>query len=92
MKIDKSFVTGAPSQAADQAVVEAVVLMADRLGLSTVAQGVETPEQQLYLEAAGVRAVQGYLHLPPVSAAELTAWLGAPTALPAGRPEVAVPA
>jgi diguanylate cyclase (GGDEF)-like protein len=75
VKIDKSFVAGALTQAADQAVVEAIVQMADRLGLQTVAEGVESVEQQTFLEAAGVTALQGFLYLRPAPVAEFTAWL-----------------
>ena len=75
VKIDKSFVAGALTQAADQAVVEAIVQMADRLGLQTVAEGVESPEQQAFLVAAGITALQGFLYLPPAPVAEFTGWL-----------------
>jgi EAL domain-containing protein (putative c-di-GMP-specific phosphodiesterase class I) len=75
VKIDKSFLAGSASEPADQVVVEAIVQMAGRLGLHTVAEGVETPAQQRYLEGAGIDAVQGYLHLPPVPAGEFAAWL-----------------
>ncbi|MCW2676400.1 MAG: putative Diguanylate kinase [Modestobacter sp.] len=75
VKIDKSFIAGSASEPADQAVVEAIVQMAGRLGLHTVAEGVETHAQQRYLEDVGIDAVQGYLHLAPVPAGEFTAWL-----------------
>jgi len=68
-------VAGALTQAADQAVVEAIVQMAARLGLETVAEGVESVEQQAFLEAAGITALQGYLYLRPAPVAEFTAWL-----------------
>jgi EAL domain-containing protein (putative c-di-GMP-specific phosphodiesterase class I) len=70
----KSFVARSASEPANQVVVEAIVQMAGRLGLH-VAEGVETPAQQRYLEGAGIDAVQGYLHLPPVPAGEFAAWL-----------------
>jgi diguanylate cyclase (GGDEF)-like protein len=75
VKIDKSFVAGVLTHPADQAVVEAIVQMASRLGLETVAEGVESVEQQAFLQAAGIDALQGYLHLPPAPLAEFTAWL-----------------
>ena len=75
VKIDRSFVAGVLTQAADQAVVEAIVQMASRLGLETVAEGVESVEQQDVLQRAGIGSVQGYLYLPPAPVAELTAWL-----------------
>jgi diguanylate cyclase (GGDEF)-like protein len=75
VKIDKSFVAGAATEDADQAVLEAIAQMADRLGLQTVAEGVEDADQQEFVRRAGITAVQGYLHQRPVPAAELAAWL-----------------
>jgi diguanylate cyclase (GGDEF)-like protein len=75
VKIDKSFVAGAATVVADQAVLEAIAQMAGRLGLETVAEGVEDVDQQRFVERAGITAVQGYLHQRPVPAPELVAWL-----------------
>src|SRR4029453_8282342 len=69
-KIDKSFVAGAATEVADQAVIAAIAQMADRLGLTTVAEGVEHVEQQEFVRRAGITAVQGYLHQRPVPAEE----------------------
>jgi len=95
VKIDRSFVAGALTQDADQAVVEAIVQMADRLGLETVAEGVESVEQQAWLQRVGIGALQGYLYLPPAPVAEFAAWLTtsrarpAPAAVPRPRSAVA---
>ncbi|MFW3170850.1 putative bifunctional diguanylate cyclase/phosphodiesterase [Geodermatophilus sp. CPCC 206100] len=75
VKIDRSFVAGAATQVADQAVLEAIAQMAARLGLETVAEGVEDAEQQRFVEQAGITAVQGFLHQRPLPAGELAAWL-----------------
>ena len=75
VKIDGSFVAGVPGLAADRAVVEAVVQMARRLGLRTVAEGVEREDQLRYVEEVGVDAAQGYLLQSPVAADEFAAWL-----------------
>jgi diguanylate cyclase (GGDEF)-like protein len=75
VKIDRSFVAGCPTNTADRTVVEAVVHMARQLGLSTVAEGVERPEQQEVLRAVGVGAAQGFLHLRPAPLDELIRWL-----------------
>jgi diguanylate cyclase (GGDEF)-like protein len=75
VKIDKSFVAGALTHPADQAVVEAIVQMAARLGLETVAEGVETLEQQHFLQAAGITALQGFRYLRPAPLSTFTAWL-----------------
>lgn len=75
VKIHKSFLTGLLTHPADQAVVAAIVQLASRLGLETVAEGVESIEQQQFLQATGIGALQGDLHLPPAPLAEFTAWL-----------------
>jgi diguanylate cyclase (GGDEF)-like protein len=75
VKIDKSFLAGGPSRTADEAVVEAVVQMARRLGLQVVAEGVERVDQQQFLREVGAHAAQGNLHLRPIPAAELVRWL-----------------
>ena len=75
VKIDKSFLAGGPSRAADEAVVEAIVQMAGRLGLRIVAEGVERVDQQQFLRSVGAGAAQGYLHLRPTSAPGFEQWL-----------------
>ena len=84
VKIDRSFIAGAPAGVADRAVVEAVVQMAGRLGLQVVAEGVERLDQQQFLVEIGATAVQGFLHLHPVPAAELVRWLDQRGDPPAG--------
>ncbi|MBA2553051.1 MAG: EAL domain-containing protein [Geodermatophilaceae bacterium] len=91
VKIDRSFVSGCSTSTADHAVVEAIVQMASRLGLQTVAEGVERLEQQDFLRAVGADAVQGFLHQRPVPAAEIARWLRAqPTSRP-GIPRPIIP-
>ena len=85
VKIDRSFVAGASHSPEDRAVVESIVHMADLLGLTTVAEGVEEPEQQAFVESIGATGGQGYLYRRPGSAEELTAWLTA-RLRPAPRP------
>src|SRR4051812_5133653 len=83
VKIDKSFVAGAATEDADQAVIEAIAQMAHRLGLQTVAEGVGRVDPQAFVRRAGITAVQGWLHHPPVPAADFAAWLARePVALP----------
>jgi diguanylate cyclase (GGDEF)-like protein len=75
VKIDKSFLAGGPTRTADEAVVEAVVQMARRLGLQVVAEGVERMDQLRFLREVGAHAAQGNLHLRPATAADLVRWL-----------------
>ncbi len=76
VKIDKSFVAGSTTNVGDLAVIEAIVAMVARMGLRTIAEGVERPEQHDLLLALGVREAQGFLYLRPQPAAQLVGWLG----------------
>ncbi len=61
IKIDRSFVTGLGLEADDTSIVEAVVRLGHSLGLSVVAEGVETPLQLNRLRELGCDEGQGYL-------------------------------
>ncbi len=71
LKIDKSFIDGIDSSPEDRAIVEHVVGMADALGMKTVAEGVERPEQLAWLRRLGCRLAQGYTLSRPLPADEL---------------------
>ena len=73
VKIDRSFVTGLGLSAEDDAIVRAVVAMSHALGLSVIAEGVETRLQRDALAAVGVSRAQGWLWGPAVPAAEFAA-------------------
>jgi EAL domain-containing protein (putative c-di-GMP-specific phosphodiesterase class I) len=68
LKIDRSFVNGLGQDLEDSAVVAAIVSLADTLGLSTVAEGVETSLQQDCLVGLGCSRAQGFLFARPVDA------------------------
>ena len=88
VKIDKSFVAGSTANVQDRAVTEAVVTMASKMGMRTIAEGVEEPEQQQYLEQIGADGVQGYLYLRPASAEAFGTWLSGHLAALAPRTPV----
>ncbi len=75
VKIDRGFVTHLVRDAADQAVVRAVVDIAHTLGMSVVAEGLESAEQQQLLERLGVDEFQGYLYARPMPALKMASWL-----------------
>ena len=80
LKIDQSFVrdltaAGTATSGVDTAVITAVVGLAANLGMSTVAEGVETVAQRDQVVALGCDRLQGYLYSPPVSAGQMTAML-----------------
>jgi EAL domain-containing protein (putative c-di-GMP-specific phosphodiesterase class I) len=71
LKIDRSFVAGICTEAADRAIVEAIVSMAAALRLEVVAEGVETAEQLHVLEDLGCDLLQGYFLGRPLPAEDL---------------------
>jgi len=76
LKIDRSFVSGVDSIEADAAITRAIIGMAHSLGLSVVAEGVETPAQLAFLQDQQCDVAQGYLLGRPMPAAELAkVWL-----------------
>jgi diguanylate cyclase (GGDEF)-like protein len=71
VKIDKSFVMTMTDDPADDAIVCAVIGLAHRLGLSVVAEGVETKLARDRLAEIGCDVAQGYWYSRPVPAAEI---------------------
>lgn len=66
LKIDRAFIIDVPENCRNAALVRAAVGMAHGLGLVTVAEGVETVEQQEFLASAGCDQLQGYLFGRPM--------------------------
>lgn len=71
VKIDRSFTGNIRPGSDDMALCEAIIVMAHKLGLQVIAEGVETMEQRDLLLAAGCNYAQGYLFSRPVPADEL---------------------
>lgn len=70
LKIDRSFVSNLTEASHDMVLCEAIIVMAHKLGIKVIAEGVETKEQYELLAAAGCDFGQGYLFSPPVTAEE----------------------
>jgi EAL domain-containing protein (putative c-di-GMP-specific phosphodiesterase class I) len=77
LKIDKSFVLNMTSDASDAAIVRSTVELGRNLGLSVVAEGVETQTMWEQLEEMGCHLAQGYLLSRPLPPAELEEWMSA---------------
>ncbi len=71
LKIDRSFVQDLTYDSGDRAIAQSVVNMADNLGMQTVAEGVETPEQQEILRQIGCAFVQGFMYARPMPAEQI---------------------
>lgn len=71
LKIDQSFVSDLESDPSALVLCEAIIVMAHKLGLKVIAEGVETEAQQALLMNAGCDFAQGFLFARPVCAAEL---------------------
>ncbi len=77
VKIDRSFVSQSVTSAHHRVLIEAVVKVARSLGMTTVAEGVETAEQAGLLATLDCDKSQGYFYARPLPAEEATAWLRA---------------
>ena len=68
LKVDQSFVVGLPENAEDVAITRVIIALAKSLGLTTMAEGVETEAQRAFLVAEGCDEMQGYLAAHPMPA------------------------
>ena len=75
LKIDRSFVRDVLTDANDASIARTVVVLAQNLGLSVIAEGVETEGQRAFLIANGCRAFQGYLFSRPLPLADFEAYV-----------------
>jgi EAL domain-containing protein (putative c-di-GMP-specific phosphodiesterase class I) len=77
LKIDRSFVRGIESDDHARAVIAAVIGIANRLGLTVVAEGVENEAQAEFLRRERCQVLQGFLHGRPMPAEEIARLLAA---------------
>ena len=77
LKIDQAFVRNMAPGSKDLSLCEAIVVMAHKLGLQVIAEGVETEQQRDLLRAAGCDFAQGYFFSRPVNAEAMEKFLSA---------------
>jgi diguanylate cyclase len=70
LKLDRSFVAGIQMNRKNAAIAKAIITMAHQLNLRVVAEGVETPEELVYLRHHQCDEIQGYLFSPPILPSE----------------------
>ncbi len=70
LKVDRSFINKLTEDESDMALTEAIVVMAHKLGIQTIAEGVETEEQRDLLASFGCDHAQGFLYSPAVPTEE----------------------
>ena len=77
IKIDRSFIADLSGKRDGEAIIRAIAGLGKSLGMTTVAEGVETTDQMERIRAEGCTDVQGYLISKPVPAAEVLKFLSA---------------
>lgn len=79
LKIDRAFVKAAHTNSG-AVIIETIVNMGHRLGLCTLAEGIETEEQARYFDELRVTEAQGYLYARPMSLQNLRQYISNPPA------------
>lgn len=74
LKIDRSFVHGAVNREHLRSILQSAIDMGTRLGITTVAEGVETQQELQLLKSMGCHHVQGYLISRPLTSEQLVEW------------------
>lgn len=75
LKLDRSFITAITESPRNAAIVESTIMLSHALGLTVVAEGVETPAELRWLREHGCDIAQGYGIGRPMTAAQLQDWL-----------------
>ena len=83
LKIDRSFVNDLPDDRNAAAIIRAIIQMGQSLGMTVVAEGVETVAQRDFLAAQGCDQLQGRLLGAPMQQADFEVWAQANRARPA---------
>jgi len=71
LKIDKSFVLNLKTNPMNKPIIKSIISLANNLGLSCIAEGVETKSQLMYLQGLGCEAIQGFYFSKPLPVEEV---------------------
>jgi len=75
LKIDRRFVQEISKGFQAEAVLKGIINMASQMGLNTIAEGVETMEQAIFLRTIGCQEAQGFYYSQPLACQEMQAYL-----------------
>jgi diguanylate cyclase (GGDEF)-like protein len=75
LKIDRSFIDGAGSPQDSSVILASIIRLGHDLNLTITAEGVETVEQQRWLQASGCHQLQGYLFTRPLTAEQMSRFI-----------------
>ncbi|MSQ03210.1 MAG: EAL domain-containing protein [Myxococcales bacterium] len=92
LKIDRAFTQSVPGHVEDEAIIQAILTLADALGLEVVAEGVESEAQRAHLSGLRCGFAQGFYFSHPLEAIEVDTAMANATRRPAAsRPRPGVP-
>jgi EAL domain-containing protein (putative c-di-GMP-specific phosphodiesterase class I) len=78
VKIDRSFVLGIGNDQSSESIIHAILVMSSKMGLTNVAEGIETPEQLRFFDDTPCDIIQGYIFSKPLTEMEVDALFGGP--------------
>ena len=77
LKIDRSFIDGAGEPQDNSVILASIIKLGQALSMTITAEGVETVQQQRWLQQSGCHQLQGYLFSRPIPADQMTAFIAA---------------
>jgi len=75
LKVDMSFVKDIPDQEDACAIVNSIIMLAQTMKITTLAEGIERQEQEDYLAKHGCEQGQGYMYAKPMNLQDLRQWI-----------------
>jgi EAL domain-containing protein (putative c-di-GMP-specific phosphodiesterase class I) len=75
LKIDRSFVSNVLTRPKDASIARTILMLGSNLGLSVIAEGVETEAQRAFLQAEGCHLYQGFLYSPAITGVQFEAFV-----------------